>query len=118
MQVQSILWEDSFAAYAYSRGVCLLEIFFIVFKLENNKNSDGQMWQLYAYAANESTHINLHHARVVSHVCALLSLTNANYVSRSINGLRDERTQILGYLIKKRKILFVIDYLVKEEVPV
>ena len=50
-----LLRVDSFATYAYSCRICLLD-FFIVFKPKNSKkNSSGLMRQLYAYVANEST---------------------------------------------------------------
>ena len=45
---------DSSAIYSYSCRICPLE-FFIVFRHKNKNNSSGQMWQLYAYVANEST---------------------------------------------------------------
>ena len=47
-------WVDSSATYAYSCRICPLK-FFIVYRHKNNKNSSGQMRQLYAYVANEST---------------------------------------------------------------
>ena len=46
-------WVDSSATYSYSCRICPLE-FFIVYRHKNNKNSSGQMRQLYAYVANES----------------------------------------------------------------
>ena len=45
---------DSFAAYAYSRGICPLEVLLFL-RLKTIKNSNEQMRWLYAYAANEST---------------------------------------------------------------
>ena len=47
---------DSFATYPYSCRICLLE-FSLYFSLKTyNKNSSGQMRQLYAYVlADEST---------------------------------------------------------------
>ena len=45
---------DSSATYSYSCRICPLE-FFIVYRHKNNKNSSGQMRQLYTYVANEST---------------------------------------------------------------
>ena len=45
---------DLFATYAYSCRICPLECF-IVLSLKT-KNSSGQMRQLSAYVANESTH--------------------------------------------------------------
>ena len=44
----------SFVTYAYSCSIFPLE-FFIVFKPKTVKNFSGQMRQLYAYVANEST---------------------------------------------------------------
>ena len=46
---------DSFAKYAYSCRICLLE-FFIVFRLKNYKKiPERQIRQIYPYVANEST---------------------------------------------------------------
>ena len=45
---------DSYATYAYSCRICLLEVF-IVFNLKTIKNPNRQTRQLYAYVANESS---------------------------------------------------------------
>ena len=54
-KVNTYLWVDSFATYAYSCRICPLE-FFIVLDVKIIKYSSGQMRRLYAYVANESTH--------------------------------------------------------------
>ena len=47
-----IFGVESFAPYAYSRRICLLEFFLLFLSLKQIKNSNGQIRRLYAYAVN------------------------------------------------------------------
>ena len=48
-------WVVSFAAYAKSRRICLLEFLKLFSSLKTMKNSNGQFRRLPAYASNDST---------------------------------------------------------------
>ena len=70
---------DSFATYAYSCHICPRE-FFIVFSLKNNKkNSSGQMRQLYAYVANESTQNNIIYMHVLHRSSSCFTVCNEKW---------------------------------------